>query len=305
MTTDAENMSDDSLPLSRPVPAGRSILHRKLRLADCYETDVYIHPPAGRKTLLPILYVHGIQSHPGWFSGSAASLAGRGHAVYQVTRRGSGLNDCRRGHAESAQCLLDDLETACRFVLEDAGSANLQRKLHLMGVSWGGKLAALYAARPQYREHLASLTLIAPGIVPRVKASVAMKLAVVGALFMSPHKYFDIPLNDVELFTDNPAMRQYLHDDQYRICRATAKFLYADHCLNRMLSRCSRGSLDIPTTLLLASRDHIIDNAATEAVVEHLADGRAVVRELNGCHTLEFEDNPNPLFEALSTAAWQ
>ncbi len=305
MTADTENFSNDALPLSRPVPEGRVIEHRKLRLADGYETDMYIHAPAGGKKLLPVLYMHGIQSHPGWFITSAVSLAERGHAVYQVTRRGSGLNNRRRGHAGSPKCLLDDLEAACRFVLEDTGSDNFQKKLHLMGVSWGGKLAALYAARPGANEHLASLTLIAPGIVPRVKASVAMKLAVFGSLFVNPFRYFDIPLNDVKLFTDNPAMQQYLRGDRFRLHRATAKFLYADYLLNKMLSRCAKGSLEIPTTLLLASRDRIIDNAATRSVVEHLTGGRAVVRELAGCHTLEFETNPGPLFDAISTATWQ
>lgn len=308
MTADTDNFS---LPQSRPVPAGRHIEHRKLLLPGGYETDVYIHPPAaGSRPRLPVLYMHGIQSHPGWFTGSAVNLAERGHTVYQVTRRGSGRNMCHRGHVEATRSLLGDLEAARRFVLEDA-SANFVKKvekvkkLHLMGVSWGGKLAALYATWPGVCESLASLTLIAPGIAPRVKGSLGMKLAVAWALLVNPRKYFDIPLNEVELFTDNPAMRQYLRDDEYRLHRATARFLYVDHRLNRMLSRCGRGSLKVPTTLLLASHDRIIDNAATRAVVEHLTDGRAAVMELAGCHTLEFEGNPNPLFEALSAAVAQ
>ena len=162
-----------------------------------------------------MLYVHGIQSHPGWFAGSAAYLAGCGHDVFQVTRRGSGLNERDRGHARSAAQLLDDVEVACRFVLRQTGA----ERLHLLGVSWGGKLLACYALEAQDRIDIASLSLVAPGIVPVVDVSVRTKIAIALALIPAPRKQFEIPLSDVELFTDNEPMREYLRADRFRLCR--------------------------------------------------------------------------------------
>ena len=128
------------VPFSRELTGERRPRKVSLRLEDGYESPVYVHTcRSGRK--LPILYVHGIQSHPGWFVGSAAHLADCGHPVFQVTRRGSGDNECDRGHAKSAGQILRDVNTACRFVMDETGAASV----HTVGVSWGGKLVPAWA----------------------------------------------------------------------------------------------------------------------------------------------------------------
>ena len=269
-----------------------------LRLADGYCTSVYIHRPPGAASSA-VLYVHGIQSHPGWFFGSAAHLARRGQAVFQVTRRGSGDNPSSgRGDAASAPQLLDDIDAAWDFAAEASGA----QALHLLGVSWGGKLLAAYACSRPRAKAAKSLTLVAPGIVPRVDVSLATKLKIAAALVLRPRRQFEIPLSDVELFTDNEQMRDYLRSDAHRLHRATARFLRASRRLDLMLRRCPRGRLGVPTTLILARRDRIIDNAATRAAVERLTGGSAVVRELDGAHTLEFEADPGGFYEVLAEA---
>jgi alpha-beta hydrolase superfamily lysophospholipase len=266
-------------------------------LPDGYETSVYIHRPS-EPAGLPVLYAHGIQSHPGWFFASAAHLAERGHAVFQVTRRGSGDSPQRRGDAKSAVQLLEDIDAACAFVLRQTGAD----RLHLLGVSWGGKLLAAYACARSRAPNLASLVLVAPGIVPRVDISPLAKLKVAAVLLLKPTRLFDIPLNDVALFTDNESMRGYLRRDSFRLHKATARFLYASRRLDRMLARCPRGRLSVPTTLILAERDRIIDSAATKGAVDRLTAGSVVTREFDGAHTLEFEADPAPFFQALAGA---
>ena len=251
----------------------------------------------GPSTALPVLYVHGIQSHPGWFVGSCTHLAGRGHRVFAVCRRGSGDNTRHRGHAASAGQLLDDLETAGQYVLETTG----QDKLAVVGVSWGGKLAACYAASPQRKVPIASLVLVAPGIVPRVDMPLVTKLAVALAMLVAPQRRFDIPLSDVNLFTNNHAMLGYLQADPHRLLRATALFLYASRRLDGMLASAA-GAVKVPTTLLLASDDRIIDNARTRQAVDRLTDGAARVIVLHGEHTLEFEEDPTLFYQALALA---
>jgi len=287
----------NDLLLSRPVTPARRPRRMTLRLTDGYETSVYVHGRPGGGGRLPVLYAHGIQSHPGWFVSSAAALADCGHAVFQVTRRGSGDNRVGRGHARSAGQLLDDVASACRFVLEQTG----QSRLHLLGVSWGGKLLAAYAAAPR-RDEAASLTLLAPGIVSRVDVPLPVKAAIVLSLLAAPRRRFAIPLSEVELFTDNEHMREYLRRDPFRLQLATAGMLYASRRLDVSLRRAKPGSLAMPTTLILSRRDRIIDNAATRAVVERLASQPPVVSEFDGAHTLEFEADPRPLFGALAKA---
>jgi len=284
------------VPLACPVPQGADVACVELSFSDGYRTSVLRWKGSPGHT--PVLMVHGIQSHLGWFIGSAAAMWRAGHTVYQLTRRGSGSNALSRGHARSAAQLLDDLAVAHRRILTDTGAS----RCHLVGVSWGGKLLAAYAAKQPPAGPIASLALLSPGIVPQVDMPIAVKLAIAGCLLIAPHKLFDIPLSDVDLFTDNEAMRRYLRDDACRLHRATARFLYATRQLDRMLKRAPDGAIDVRTALILAERDRIINNAATANEVSRLTAGRAALVQLPGSHTLDFEPDPAPFHSALCAA---
>lgn len=266
-----------------------------LTLRDGYQTPVVVHsPPEDAPAALPVVYLHGIQSHPGWFYRSARALADAGHRVYQPTRRGSGANTAQRGHADSAEQLIEDLAATIDHAKRDADAP----ACHLLGVSWGGKLAMAYAAQRGGKE-LATLTLLAPGLCPQVDVGLGTKLAIGLSLLCCPRRAFAIPLSAPELFTDNPAMREYLRDDAGRLHTATARFLYVSRCLDRRIARVERGSVTTPTTLLLASRDRIIDNAATRRLCGRVCGSTLTVEEFDGAHTLEFQTEPDAFLAAL------
>jgi alpha-beta hydrolase superfamily lysophospholipase len=282
-------------------PLDRLPTRELLRMADGYETSVYVHRPPGCAPAggEAILYVHGIQSHPGWFYGSAMALADAGHTVYQVTRRGSGDNTLDRGHAESCRQLLDDVDAACEFVRRHSG----RRSVHLLGVSWGGKLLTAYATwSGRSAGPVASLTLVSPGIIAKVTIPVRKKLAIAASLMINSRKLFDIPLSDVELFTDNEAMRDYLRGDAFRLHRATGRFLFVSRCIDQRLAGLRADVVAVPTTLILSDWDRIIDNEKTQAVMEKLAGRNLRVIKLPGAHTLEFEPDPAGLYRALVEA---
>lgn len=288
------------MPLPQARQPGRSISIERLplELADGYRTNVYRYRPPEGSSAVPVVYLHGIQSHPEWFTGSCERLARGGREVFAVTRRGSGANKDQRGDTPSQKILLDDVDRAVRLAAETAGS----ERAHLLGVSWGGKLAAAYAADEHLAGRLASLVLVAPGIAPRVDVSAAVKLRVAVALLTSPERQFEIPLSEVDLFTDNERMKQFVRGDHLSLRRATARFLYVSRKLDRCLRRCRRGAIAAETTLILADRDRIVDNERTLHAVERLTAGQAEVVELTGAHTLEFEPDPTPLYEAIESA---
>lgn len=296
---DAQALATDLSP-ARPLAADVRVDRLPLALGDGYVTSVFRFRPLAESHRLPVLYLHGIQSHPGWFATSACHLAQQGHSVYLVTRRGSGNNSDRRGDTPSAGQLLADANRACRFVLEDS----LRDRLHLVGVSWGGKLLAAYLARYTLPE-AASLTLLAPGLAPRVDVPLPQKLAVLWARLADPMRLFDIPLSDVGLFTDNPVMQMYLRNDPLSLRQATARFLVASRLLDRQIAHGRRGCIVAPTTLVLAEVDRIIDNHLTQQVVAGLTGGRVKVVRLAGYHTLEFEPDPSGLFNILTASLSQ
>ena len=253
------------------------------------------HGPAKR----PVLYLHGIQSHPGWYVRSAQYLARQGHPVYQLIRRGSGEDANPRGHAPSVAALLADVSLAADLAMKRSDAD----AFHLLGVSWGGKLAAAWALDGHRRERCASLTMACPGLAAKVEPSPATKLAIAAALLVAPRRRFQIPLSDPALFTDNPAMRDYLRADPHRLHRATARMLYVSRQLDTILRRAPRGSWGgLRATLILAQQDRIIDNQAAETMARRLSGDDLDVRTLPGCHSLEFEPDPRAYFDALAAA---
>lgn len=289
-----ESAIDDPLELSRPVPSDVRLDRVMVELPDGYRTAAHVYTCQAAGPRYPVVYLHGIQSHPGWFSRSAAYLAACGHAVLMPTRRGSGANTVARGDARSAEQLLDDVAACCRLAMTRFDAP----RVRLVGVSWGGKLAATFCLRRWEGVEVGSLTMVAPGIAAKVDVPLSKKLAIGLALLGRPGAMFDVPLSDVALFTDNPAMREYLANDPHRLHRATGRFLFASRRLDSML-KAPAGSLSVPTTLLLADRDRIIDNQQTRRIVTDLTAGKAHVDELQAAHTIEFEESGDSFHPAL------
>jgi alpha-beta hydrolase superfamily lysophospholipase len=247
-----------------------------------------------------LIYLHGIQSHSRWYEASSRRLAGSGVAVYQVERRGSGMDTAHeRGHVDRAEVWLRDVTLAAEQARDETGVA----PVHLMGVSWGGKLAvACAAARPDLYK---SLILAAPGIVPRVDVYLATKVRVAKCLALGrPLERFPIPLDDPHLFTENPERIRYIAEDPLSLREVTARFLYESRCLDRMVRRAA-GEVRMPVFLALAERDRITDNRATRALVARLGPSGAgaprhrIVEYAGASHTLEFEPSPEPFFRDL------
>ena len=99
-----------------------------------------------------LVYLHGIQSHGGWYTETAAALAGRGYKVFLPDRRGSGACGEPRGHFDSPEQLVEDVD---RFVALAAGEG---APVFLVGGCWGARPAVAYAT--EHRAKLAGLVLV-------------------------------------------------------------------------------------------------------------------------------------------------
>jgi alpha-beta hydrolase superfamily lysophospholipase len=285
----------DRPPLATPAPLVDDVtltLHR-LRFSDGAISPVWRIRKCEGCPGLPLLYLHGIQSHPGWFVGSAAALAREGWDVFMLTRRGSGESPAPRGHAPSAGRLMSDLDESAKLLRKETGAETLSA----VGVSWGGKWLAAWLAGG--RSDVASAALVAPGIAPRVDVSLRTKLAIVTSLLCCPKRKFELPLGEPELFTDNSEMQRYIAEDPASLREATARFLFASRKIGERLARAPAGAISTPTTMLLSDHDRIIDNDKTRRIFEKVSGRGARTHTLSGAHTLEFEPDPTPFYEAL------
>ncbi len=230
------------------------------------------------------LYLHGIQSHGGWYAWSASVLADAGQYVLLPDRRGSGLNPAARGDTPNAARWLADLDELSDVATRAAGV----RRVNLVGVSWGGKLALAWAR--QRPERVGRILLIAPGLFPKIDVGLVGRLRIVLLLLLRPSCSVPIPLDEPELFTDNPAGRAFIDRDTMKLTRVTARFLYQSHRVDRQLIGTAPGAVRSAVTVMTAGQDRIIRNDQTTRWLERVcAAPPTLLHYQQAGHTIEFE----------------
>ena len=278
-------------------PAGWSL--QEFKATDGYAWR-YRKYPGAEPAKGQLVFLHGIQSHAGWYQHSCSWLSARGWEVSFIDRRGSGANYEDRGDAPSFRRLVDDVAEYLQALPRSVTTPNgvVKHPVFLAAISWGGKLAV--ALERRHPGLIDGLILMCPGIAPRIKPSVVQRLKILMSRFFRPRKFYDIPLNDPELFTATPHWQDFLRQDSHRLHRATARFLIESARLDGYL-RFAPKYVHVPSLLLLAEQDRIIHNEKTRAFVERFPNTDKTIIEYAGAHhTLEFEPDPSRFLEDMN-----
>lgn len=253
----------------------------------------YRHYPASTPSRGRVIYLHGIQSHGGWYEQSCERLRDSGLDVFFLDRRGSGLNEKARGDCPGFRRLLDDIS---EFVNAER-EKDPTKKTAMVAVSWGGKLAVAFQKR--HPGLIDALALLCPGLFAKVGVPFRQKLRIAFSRFIKPTRLFPIPLSEPDLFTENAERQQFLREDELSLREATARFLLESARLDIYLRRAPR-HVTMPVLLMLAEHDRIIDNAKVRAYVEKFATpDRTIIEYLGAHHTLEFEPDPEKFLNDL------
>jgi acylglycerol lipase len=209
------------------------------------------------------VYLHGIESHSGWFDLAAEQLADRGYPVFSLDRRGSGLNRENRGyisgHIDQQSTLIDDVHRAVE-IMKSAGKFS---EIYLVGLSWGGKYAMAYDT--VYPDTVDGMILITPGMKPLVDLSIGQKLGVVVDSFFAPTRQHPTPIES-EMFTNDPEQLDYVKNDPLKLHTASAAFFMQSTRMDRLAAK-RDDAKHPPMLVFLAGKDRIIDNEATRELV--------------------------------------
>jgi alpha-beta hydrolase superfamily lysophospholipase len=238
-----------------------------------------------------LVYVHGIQSHGGWYLETAAELAGRGWTVYLPDRRGSGVSRQRRGWFPSRAQLVDDLR---RFV--ELARREQEGPVVIVGGCWGARPAVTYALAAQ--ESLAGLVLICPALKSKLDLSLREKLAVLAFGRLRPFRPVRIPL-EPHHFTRNPRWLDYVRNDPLSLHHVTASFFFQQALWDLWLRR--RTELRLPLLLLQSGRDEVVDIDGVRAWFDRQeAWDKRYVLYAGFDHILDFEDGRKRYWDDLS-----
>jgi acylglycerol lipase len=168
----------------------------------------------------------------------------------------------------------------------------------LLGVSWGGKIAAALAA--VHPELIDGLALLYPGLCARVKPTwLQRRLIHAGVDSGRGRRRVPIPLDDPRLFTGEPQWQQFIARDGRALHRVSLEFLQASLGFESILSR-HAARIQAPLLLALAGQDEIIDNAATQALAMKFGSShKNFITYRDARHTLEFEPNRHQIFSEV------
>ena len=226
-----------------------------------------------------IVFLHGIVSHGGWYVETCRALATADIDVHFLDRRGSGLNLPERGDVDSWTTWLADVE---RYL------TRLPQPVYLLGVSWGGKLAAAIARRRP--DLIAGVGLICPGLFAKQQPGPLRRTFIRFAAMRTrlSRRRVTIPLADTALFADTETWQDFVRNDPLALRQITLRFAREDlELTNYAVGK--PAAISTPALLVLAGRDRIVENEPTSTWFQQLrSEDRTVIEYPTAPHTLEF-----------------
>lgn len=227
-----------------------------------------------------VLLLHGSESHAEWFDEVAAALAAQGLSTLAFDRSGWGRSGGPRGVLSSLATALAEVDAARRRL------ATTHRRVHLVGLSWGGLLAV--GAREANLDAWSSVTLISPALFPRRRPRPRVVWDIVKALIVGrAERLSPLPIAP-EDFAFAPPLVERVRADALRTLTASAGFWAATVILLGRARRTFHRCPTPPTQVLLAEHDPLIDTDRTRQLAE--SRGAAVSTFAGTRHSLVLED---------------
>ena len=201
---------------------------------------------------MPLLMVHGLQSHSGWFSQSAAFLASLGYPVYVMDRRGSGLSQAPRGDIKDFMQWANDIEAVRAYAIKQHGGS----QVFLLGHCFGAIPATLYAERTP--EAIKGLILTTPGIFTYTSIPFSQMLKIATTLSGQRDYYLPVPL-DPDQFSELPEYEPLIAADPLALRSVTGDLYWQIHRARQYI-KSNSDQLTMPILVGMAGEDEIADN---------------------------------------------
>ncbi len=201
-----------------------------------------------------VLLLHGIAEHSGRYEHVGSTLAAAGYTTRAIDHHGHGRSGGKRGHVDSIDVFLDDVEDNLRDLRKDG------LPLALMAHSMGGLIATLYCVT---RAELPDVLLLSgPAIGADVPRWQKVAAPVLGRL--APKTFIKSDFDDSLLATDPDVGARYIADP-LRVDGATAGLGQALF-VGMKLANERLSNLSIPTMVIHGGNDRIVPPRFTEPI---------------------------------------
>lgn len=245
----------------------------------------------GSKT--PVVMLHGLESHSGWFTQSAAFMAGLGHPVYAMDRRGSGVSAAPRGDCKNFRELLTDIEALANAVMP----VHQRSQIHLLGHCFGAVPATAFAcSQPAL---LRSLILATPALYTRAEPVAHEKPNILWSALSGTDQRIPVSL-EPDWFTDQVEFLRFIESDPLALKDASGR-LYWEALQARRFIHANEKKLTMPVMMALAGRDRICDKQKDQQFFERVPSDNKIMKTYpDAVHILEFSSEKDRFFADLA-----
>jgi len=258
---------------ARPEPTTRD----DDRLAQDASTEVHRHrwsPPAGAPARSRGVYLlHGSGEHAARYERLATRLAAAGWRVGAHDQPGHGRSGGPRGRLPVDGALATRAAIECARFARETGAVPF-----LFGHSLGGVVAAELVLL--HRMEVPGLLLSAPAIVPRLTGRETLKLRALSLL--APRLAIELPSDATRLTRDPEQQRIALEDPLNHGFKSAELVNWLLRTAEQVLA--AAGGLDVPTLLLIAGDDRVIDIERTHEFASRVSDAWLTVHAYEGAH---------------------
>ncbi|MGL4767915.1 MAG: lysophospholipase [Formosimonas sp.] len=244
--------------------------------------QLHLTHDATSSSLPPIVLLHGYSEHAGRYAHVVAWLTQHGFSVWTYDARGHGLSQGARGFIPSDGALVDDCVTVFEYVAQMT-----HRTPIILAHSMGGLTAALAVTTRGIKPH--ALVLSSPAL--RVRMTRSQKCLLHLGLRLFPNRPIRSPAVMTEYLTHDVQMvRDYCADPLVHrmISPRLARFMRDGGDAVRAHVK----QLSMPTLLLYAGNDQVIDSSGTDDLAAIAPANVTVKRYAQAYHEIFNEAEP-------------
>jgi len=221
-----------------------------------------------------LVLVHGIGEHSGRHAQVADYFARMKYAFWACDLRGHGKSGGKRGHVDSFDDYLADIDDLIRIAKDRHPST----KTFLMGLSLGGLIAAYYAEK--HPGELAGLILSAPALAEKMKVSPAKVMIAKTLSGVIPSFSTSTGLDPNLLSHDREVVRKYVEDPLVHKV-ATARW-FTEYRRAQYETMRAADKLTLPCLVLQGGADGIVDAPMTTDFFKRIASSDKTLKVYEG-----------------------
>ncbi|MBN3041056.1 MAG: alpha/beta fold hydrolase [Candidatus Omnitrophica bacterium] len=241
---------------------------------------------------VPLILLHGLQSHSGWFTQSSSYIRGLGYPVYAFDRFGSGLSDKPKASKDFAESFLSSLDA----VIKEAMARHNHSQVHLLGHCLGALFASFYAC--QRSKIIRSLLLATPGVFTKTDLRIVDKLKIFFCAISGMNSDVSVGLKP-EDFSELQEFIDFIRGDKLSLYKAPSGFFWGIHIMRKLVNK-RINHLTMPVFMASAVDDPICDNSKNKQFFDKIPSKVKTCKTYSQArHILEFSSQRDVFFEDL------